>query len=126
MKKVSTDQRESASEAAVDSVSRPIFLCYRQVDGKRQARWVFSALREALEQIGELADIYFDQTAPAITDWQALHGPALERARALHPESPRLSEIEDLFGGEDQGGEELSDGDDLVDGDDPPPSELYR
>ena len=62
---------------------RPIFLCYRQIDGKRYARWIFSALQETFENRGELSDIYFDQTAPAITDWQALHGPALERARAI-------------------------------------------
>ncbi len=76
--------RPDRNPAEIDSSdTRPIFLCYRQIDGKRHARWVFSALRETLEAIGEISEVYFDQTAPAITDWQALHGPSLERARAL-------------------------------------------
>ncbi len=62
---------------------RPIFLCYRQVDGKRYARWIYDALRESLDSISDSRVIYFDQTAPAVNDWQALHGPALERARAI-------------------------------------------
>ena len=63
--------------------SRPIFLCYRQVDGKRHSRWIFSALQQALLERGEPQDIYFDQAAPATTDWHAVHGPALERARGI-------------------------------------------
>jgi WD40 repeat protein len=74
---------ETPSQPLVSSSSRPVFLCYRQIDGKRHARWLFSTLRESLEERGEDPDIYFDQTAPATTNWKALHGPALERARAI-------------------------------------------
>ena len=62
---------------------RPIFLCYRQVDGKLYARWIYDALRERLDATSESSVIYFDQAAPAVNDWQALHGPALERASAI-------------------------------------------
>ena len=62
---------------------RPIFLCYRQVDGKRYARWSYDALREELDSAADGVEIYFDQTAPAVNDWQTIHGPALERARAI-------------------------------------------
>ena len=63
--------------------NRPIFLCYRQVDGQRYARWIYSTLKRTLESKGDSREIYFDQTAPSTTDWTAIHGAALQRAGSL-------------------------------------------
>ena len=67
----------------------PVFLCYRQADGKRTAEKLYSSLSEPPED-GSLAssafpplDVYFDQTAPGIADWTEIHQPSLERAKAF-------------------------------------------
>jgi formylglycine-generating enzyme required for sulfatase activity len=67
-----------------------VFLCYRQVDGKETASWLYETLNglsvteEAEDQDdGEVLNVYFDQTAPAVSDWHAIHQPALIRARAM-------------------------------------------
>ena len=68
----------------------PIFICYRQDDGKDAARWLAERLNhrplpfvpEGYETEPEL-DVYFDEIAPAVADWTKIHGPALERSRAL-------------------------------------------
>ena len=62
---------------------QPIFICYRQIDGKRYARWIYTALSQALEAKSQKIFIYFDQTAPATGDWTSIHGAALERACAM-------------------------------------------
>lgn len=67
-----------------DSVeTRPIFVCYRQLDGSEFARWIVSALTEAFELGGDKRPIYFDRTAPAVSDWTTVHRPALEKAGSL-------------------------------------------
>jgi hypothetical protein len=70
----------------------PIFLCYRRVDGLLTAEWLYQHLDHqqrdghAQQRLGpeslKLA-IYFDQTAPVVPDWQAVHGTALRRSRAM-------------------------------------------
>ena len=65
------------------SATRPIFICYRQVDGKRYARWIYAALTNLLAARQDESPVYFDQTSPATIDWTSIHGPALERACAL-------------------------------------------
>src|SRR5258708_21782220 len=62
---------------------RPIFVCYRQLDGLMYARWMYSALKEALASKNQEMAIYFDRTAPALGDWTAAHGTALESAGSL-------------------------------------------
>jgi WD40 repeat protein len=68
----------------------PVFICYRQDDGKAAARWLADHLEKrrlpfALEgsDIEPELDVYFDETAPAVGDWTRIHQPALERARAF-------------------------------------------
>jgi hypothetical protein len=61
----------------------PVFICYRQLDGKRFARWIYNALVESLKARGDDTLVYFDQAAPATSDWTAIHRPALERACCL-------------------------------------------
>lgn len=67
-----------------------IFLCYRQIDGKETASWLYEILnglslaREIGEQHdAEVIEVYFDQTSPAVSNWHEIHQPALMRARAL-------------------------------------------
>lgn len=67
-----------------------VFLCYRQVDGKETASWLYETLNglsvtDEAEDRGdaEILDVYFDQTAPAVSDWHTIHQPALMRARAM-------------------------------------------
>lgn len=73
-----------------ESPTWPIFICYRQDDGKDAARWLahhLNRLRLTFVPDGYDAepqlDVYFDETAPAVDDWTKVHGPALERSRAL-------------------------------------------
>lgn len=65
----------------------PIFICYRRVDGSVAAR----RLHEMLDKVetngpdGESIqlDVYLDETMPGVEDWKKLHGPYLEKARAI-------------------------------------------
>jgi hypothetical protein len=70
----------------------PIFLCYRQSDGRRTAERLFTLLHGTVmpvapgQSAGEAPprlDVYFDQAAPGISDWTTLHQPYLKRARAF-------------------------------------------
>jgi outer membrane protein OmpA-like peptidoglycan-associated protein len=63
--------------------TRPIFICYRQLDGSQFAGWIVSAVTEALESSGDKRPIYFDRLAPAVGDWTTVHGPALQKAGSL-------------------------------------------
>jgi hypothetical protein len=70
----------------------PIFICYRQTDGKIAAARIYELLNkqpvplpnapEADEEF-PLLDVYFDQAAPGVEDWTAVHEPYLKRARAI-------------------------------------------
>jgi hypothetical protein len=68
----------------------PIFICYRQADGKIAADFIYRALRDVrlpFKPDGYVesprTSIYFDQAAPAVSDWTAVHEPALQRARTF-------------------------------------------
>jgi dipeptidyl aminopeptidase/acylaminoacyl peptidase len=63
--------------------SRPVFICYRQKDGIRYARWLYSSLQQGSISSGDDLVVYFDQAAPACGDWTEIHRPALERACGL-------------------------------------------
>ena len=67
-----------------------VFICYRQVDGKDAAGWLYRELHGQTHPLvghgsddTQQLDVYFDQAAPALSDWQALHRPSLEAAHAL-------------------------------------------
>lgn len=72
----------------------PVFLCYRQADGLECANLVYEIIHGEETSIvantnsaeptdsSEL-DVYFDQTAAAVGNWQTLHEPHLKRARAM-------------------------------------------
>jgi hypothetical protein len=70
----------------------PIFICYRQSDGKSTAERLYSLLNDLSIPIPSSAltvkdppvlDVYFDQAAPAVGDWTGIHEPYLKRARAF-------------------------------------------
>lgn len=72
--------------------SWPIFICYRQTDGKAAASRIFDLLNEQSVPLPAGADegqplpsldLYFDQAAPGVEDWRAVHEPYLKRARAI-------------------------------------------
>ena len=65
----------------------PIFICYRRADGIDTARRLHKML-DRVETTGPdgsaiALDVYLDEDMPGVADWQALHGPFLQRARAL-------------------------------------------
>lgn len=65
----------------------PIFICYRRVDGAAVARRLHEMLdkwrTEGPEGTAVELDVYLDETMPGVADWQEIHRPYLEKARAL-------------------------------------------
>ncbi len=70
----------------------PVFICYRQSDGKDAANAVYDLLHgqevtsidpQTGEETAYVLDVYFDQTAPVDKDWTAIHEPYLKRSRAF-------------------------------------------
>lgn len=68
----------------------PVFICYRQDDGKEAASLVYDLLHQqqvtSTTQSGEetfILDVYFDQAAVAGKDWTEIHQPYLKTARAF-------------------------------------------
>lgn len=70
----------------------PVFICYRQSDGRRVAERIFHLLNGILvpqdgtvdsSPVQARLDVYFDQTAPAVGDWTVVQEPYLKRARAF-------------------------------------------
>ena len=63
--------------------TRPLFICYRQIDGKRYGRWLCDLLQKSADQRTEKVVIYFDQTTKAGNDWKNVHGASLESAHTM-------------------------------------------
>jgi hypothetical protein len=70
----------------------PIFICYRQADGTVAAARIYTLLQDRAVPVPSEADqkdkrpmldVYFDQAAPGVEDWTAIHEPYLKRARAI-------------------------------------------
>ncbi len=70
----------------------PVFICYRQSDGMTAAARLFELLQDQVVPMPKEADptvanpqldVYFDQAAPGVEDWTAVHEPYLKRARAF-------------------------------------------
>ncbi|MEM6926389.1 MAG: CHAT domain-containing protein [Myxococcota bacterium] len=62
------------------------FICYRQIDGDRAARWLYDNLQGAtvpVEGESRVLEAYLDKAVPAVPDWQDVHGDALAGAKAL-------------------------------------------
>jgi hypothetical protein len=67
-----------------------VFICYRHVDGKEVAAWLHEQLDGLTFDVpGDAGtvrstiQVYFDQATPAVSDWQALHGPSLQASHSL-------------------------------------------
>lgn len=70
----------------------PVFICYRQADGAVAAARIYTLLQDHVVPVPSetdqkdsipLLDVYFDQAAPGVEDWTAIHEPYLKRARAI-------------------------------------------
>jgi WD40 repeat protein len=71
----------------------PVFICYRQTDGRRIAERLFALLSDVIvpqetytndsARLAPRLDVYFDKAAPGVGDWTAVHEPYLKRARAF-------------------------------------------
>jgi hypothetical protein len=65
----------------------PIFICYRLADGLTTARRLHEILDKwnTAEPDGKLIqiDVYFDESMPGVENWNELHRPYLEKARAI-------------------------------------------
>lgn len=65
----------------------PIFICYRRVDGAAVARRLHEMLDKwqttGPDDVPVQLDVYLDETMPGVADWQELHKPYLQKARAL-------------------------------------------
>ena len=67
----------------------PIFICYRQADGKVAAARIFGLLHERAVPTAQdgtdppVLDVYFDQAAPGVGDFTTVHESFLKRARAM-------------------------------------------
>lgn len=64
-----------------------VFLCYRRKDGAWHAAWLYRHLKDApfLDASGKTCHIrvYYDQTAPGVSDWKKLHFPSLQTSQAM-------------------------------------------
>ena len=70
----------------------PVFICYRQADGKEEAAWIYNLLKDQAvslavkgdsQETTASLDVYFDRAVPGVGDWKAVHEPYLKRSRAL-------------------------------------------
>jgi hypothetical protein len=64
-----------------------VFLCYRRQDGAWHADWLYRHLQDApfLDASGKACHIrvYYDKTAPGVSDWKKLHFPSLQTSQAM-------------------------------------------
>jgi hypothetical protein len=64
-----------------------VFLCYRRQDGAWHADWLYRHLNNT--SFTDPADkacrvrIYYDKTAPGVSDWKQLHFPSLQTSQAI-------------------------------------------
>ncbi|NZD66178.1 hypothetical protein HX900_34555 [Rhizobium sp. WYCCWR 11290] len=64
-----------------------VFLCYRRQDGALYADWLYHKLNNTsyVDTDGNTFEfhIYYDKTAPAVSDWKQFHFPSLQSSRAM-------------------------------------------
>ena len=64
-----------------------VFLCYRRQDGAWHADWLYRYLKDApfSDASGKACHIriYYDKTAPGVSDWKKLHFPSLQTSQAM-------------------------------------------
>jgi TIR domain len=65
----------------------PLFICYRRQDGAWHADWLYQQLKDAtfLDASSNQCHVrvYYDKTAPGVSDWKNLHFPSLQTSRAM-------------------------------------------
>jgi len=64
-----------------------VFLCYRRTDGAWHVEWLYRHLKDAsfIDASGKAChlDVYYDKTAPGVSDWKQHHFPSLQASQAL-------------------------------------------
>ena len=64
-----------------------VFLCYRRQDGAWYADWLYRQLNNTsfIDAGGDTCRIriYYDMTAPGVSDWKQLHFPSLQTSQAM-------------------------------------------
>ena len=64
-----------------------VFLCYRRDDGSWYVEWLFRHLNHAefMDATGKPCAIrlYYDKTAPGVSNWKKLHFPSLQTSQAI-------------------------------------------
>jgi len=64
-----------------------VFLCYRRQDGAWHADWLYRHLNNTsfTDATGKACRvrIYYDKTAPGVSDWKQLHFPSLQTSQAI-------------------------------------------
>jgi len=64
-----------------------VFLCYRRQDGAWHADWLYRHLNNTsfTDATGKACRvrIYYDKTAPGVSDWKKLHFPSLQTSQAM-------------------------------------------
>ncbi len=64
-----------------------VFLCYRRQDGTWHADWVYRHLKDVQFRDASGKDchirVYYDETAPGVSDWKKLHFPSLQTSQAM-------------------------------------------
>ncbi len=83
-----TDKRAlSSAKGGLTVRETRAFLCYRRNDGGWYAEWLNNHLSEMTyaDPSGHscCVQLYYDKTAPGVSDWKSLHFPSLQASRAL-------------------------------------------
>ncbi|MBY3330147.1 hypothetical protein HFN98_05725 [Rhizobium laguerreae] len=78
---------ENAKKRTSGAQEIRVFLCYRRQDGALYADWLNHKLNSTsyVDTDGNTFKfhIYYDKTAPAVSDWKQIHFPSLQSSRAM-------------------------------------------
>jgi hypothetical protein len=78
---------DSAEKLAPGAREIRVFLCYRRQDGAWHADWLYRQLNNTsfADAGGNTCHvrIYYDKTAPGVSDWKQLHFPSLQTSQAV-------------------------------------------
>ena len=76
-----------SAEKRLDAREIRVFLCYRRQDGAWHADWLYRHLNNAsfTDATGKACRvrIYYDKTAPGVSDWKQFHFPSLQTSQAI-------------------------------------------
>ncbi|MBY5698007.1 hypothetical protein [Rhizobium leguminosarum] len=84
---MASNNLENAKKRTSGAQEIRVFLCYRRQDGALYADWLNHQLNSTsyVDTDGNTFEfhIYYDKTAPAVSDWKQFHFPSLQSSRAM-------------------------------------------